>query len=101
MDAGALVEQGTHAELLARGGHYARLVAAQVRDGNADAYRAARPALTPVGGAGRRAQDLADARRVRPPLGTRRAGYAEALVAAGAGPELDPDGPTWNLRRTR
>jgi ABC-type multidrug transport system fused ATPase/permease subunit len=31
MDAGELVESGTHAELLSRGEHYARLIAAQLR----------------------------------------------------------------------
>jgi ATP-binding cassette, subfamily B, bacterial len=34
MDDGRLVEKGTHAELLDRGGHYSRLVAAQVERGD-------------------------------------------------------------------
>lgn len=35
LDRGRLVEQGTHAELLARGGHYSRLYEEQFRSGNA------------------------------------------------------------------
>ncbi|MGH8511660.1 MAG: ATP-binding cassette domain-containing protein, partial [Gammaproteobacteria bacterium] len=35
LDRGGLVEQGTHAELLARGGLYSRLYEEQVRSGNA------------------------------------------------------------------
>src|SRR5690606_7540875 len=40
MEAGAIVEEGTHAELLARGGAYARLVAAQLGDARAVGSRA-------------------------------------------------------------
>ncbi|MGH2709226.1 MAG: hypothetical protein ACRDJK_13175, partial [Actinomycetota bacterium] len=35
LDRGRLIEQGTHAELLARGGHYSRLYEEQFRSGNA------------------------------------------------------------------
>ena len=37
LDAGKILESGTHAELLARGGHYAALYSMQFSDGSADA----------------------------------------------------------------
>lgn len=47
MDAGRIVERGRHDELVARGGRYAELVAAQLRGGPAPAVAGPDPALAP------------------------------------------------------
>ena len=48
MGEGRIVEQGTHAELLAREGHYAELVAGQTLGAGAPPSVRQRPALVPL-----------------------------------------------------
>ncbi len=52
LDQGRLVEQGTHAELIGRGGAYTQLMAAQARDGAGAVAVAARPTATATNGDG-------------------------------------------------
>ncbi|MDB4993901.1 MAG: lantibiotic transporter permease/ATP-binding protein, partial [Myxococcaceae bacterium] len=79
MEDGALVEQGTHAELLAMGGAYARLVGAQLSG----------PAAVTTKPAPKRS---AVVRPIRP-----APARAQLLDAVGAGvPRYDPDAPTWH-----
>ncbi len=117
MEDGALVEQGTHRELLAKGGAYARLVDAQLSE-SGERPIFGRAAITPAPSAQtppsrqapaqmppqrpaaegpRRAQQASVVQ-----LGERRAVRAREvapamLEAAGAGaPYYDPDAPTWH-----
>ena len=57
LDQGHLVEQGTHAELIGRGGAYTRLMAGQARDGAGAVTVPARPTVTTVNGDGTEATD--------------------------------------------
>jgi len=52
LDQGRLVEQGTHIELLGRGGAYTRLMAGQARDGAGAVAVSARPTALPADGDG-------------------------------------------------
>jgi ATP-binding cassette subfamily B protein len=52
IDGGRIVERGTHAELLARGGLYSRLYEEQFRPGTAPGAAAGEPAAVPAGAGG-------------------------------------------------
>jgi ATP-binding cassette, subfamily B, bacterial len=88
MEDGALVEMGTHQELYARGGAYARLVAAQLGEEGARG----RAAVVPIGAA--RAPSPS---RTRVPAGLARTALA-AVGGAGDARRYDPDATTWNGR---
>ncbi len=99
MEDGALVEQGTHHELLARRGAYARLVDAQLGDSGERPAQAQiqRPSTDGKSGTARRRGQAPVVQ-----LGERRMARVrdvapQALEAAGGGaPTFDPDAPTWH-----
>jgi ABC-type bacteriocin/lantibiotic exporter with double-glycine peptidase domain len=101
MDQGSIVEQGTHHELLARGGAYARLVAAQLGSPLAPAVSVSpAPAPAPAAAtviAGPRAEKSKPLAVVRSISAARRRGPAPDLLemasAAGA-PMIDVEPPT-------
>jgi hypothetical protein len=74
LDHGRVAEEGTHAELLARGGLYARLYRGQLRDGRGRA-----------GGRRLTARPLRCAPRAGPPAGPGRGATPRGLARAGPG----------------
>jgi len=89
LDAGRVVETGTHAALLARGGAYARLMRAQADDaGSPSGPAAARRETSPAAPADAPAGARIDAAGDAPPLGWRRAIPILAGMARGHGRRL-------------
>jgi ABC-type glutathione transport system ATPase component len=105
MEDGALVEQGTHAELLARGGAYTRLVEAQLGDASSGERPVPQSAnRRPPGKSSRAGASAGDQTGGKKSNGKKARSGAEvvplrrpelAVAVGGAYRMYDPDAPTW------